>query len=557
MIYLWQSHYLQVIGWTLLHTLWQGALVFAAAALAFWLMRDRGPQAKYLAACTSLAVILALAVGTYAYMVAEPVAANVALGASTGVTEMSAIALAGTAAPTLGAFPQIVPWLAVAWMLGVFALSVRLLGGWCWLFGGVMRGAEPAQSEWQWRLNTLSRLLGVTKNVRLLVSKKTSSVLAVGWIKPAVLLPASALLHLSPESLEAILVHELAHVARHDFVVNLLQSIVEVLFFYHPAIWWLSRQVRELREYCCDDAAAKHCGSRASYAGALADLETLRTDSPPQLAPAAKGASLMKRIQRLLGVPIPTTTGLRSGFMTAATVSVIGAGALWGFAPGGNQPQETQTIVIRDGKHFVTKGRVDLAKGATDGTLQRTYKVATKDGARSLVLLTKSSGDLSLGATDGAHMPDIKATLEARLEAFKLKKGEDFDVVLPDPNGNGGADIRVFPGSLKNLTLNPGLLYMRVNGDRLHGALKGLPDLRLEELEGLGDRLSGLVAGLDGKTGGAAHMKMICDDNGVCEVIEVGPDATGDRKTQLQGMVDMLQKHLAQLQNELDGLDAK
>jgi len=553
MIHLWQSHCLQVIGWTLLHTLWQGALVFMAAVLAFRLLRDRGPQAKYLAACASLAVMLALGIGTYAYLAAEPVAASAALGASTRATEMAGTALvAGT---VYGAFPQIVPWLAVAWMLGVFALSVRLLGGWCWLFGGVMRGAGPAPSEWQWRLNALSRPLGVTKNVRLLVSKKTSSVLAVGWIKPAVLLPASALLHLSPENLEAILVHELAHIARHDFVVNILQSIMEVLFFYHPAIWWLSRQACELREYCCDDAAAKHC-SRALYAGALTDLETLRASSPPQLAPAAKGASLMKRIQRLLGVPVPTTTGLRSGFMAAAAVSVMGAGALWGFAPGGDGPQETQTIVIRDGKPFVAKGRVDLAKGATDGALQRTYKVATKDGASPLVLLTKSSGGLSLGATDGAHTLDIKAALDAHFDALKLKKGEDFDVVLLDPNGNDGADIRVLPDSLKNLTLNPGLFYMRVNGDRLRDTLKDLPNLPLEELEGLG-RLNGIMAKLDGKTGGAKPIKMVCDDNGVCEVIEVGMDATDDRKAQLQGMVDMLQKHLAQLQEELNGLDRK
>jgi hypothetical protein len=202
-----------------------------------------------------------------------------------------------------------------------------------------------------------------------------------------VLLPASALLHLSPNALEAILAHELAHIRRHDFVANLVQSIVEVLFFYHPATWWLSDQMRELREYCCDDAASRLCGGPASYASALASLEALRA-CPPQLAPAAKGASLMKRIQRLLGVSIPAVSGLRTGLVAAATASFLGAAALVAIPVDEGQRNEGRKMLFKNGDKTLQvqmKGKVDLNSAAKSAEL-------LDDGA-ALALIETENGN--------------------------------------------------------------------------------------------------------------------------------------------------------------------
>jgi TonB family protein len=124
----------------------------------------------------------------------------------------------------------------------------------------------------------------------------------LGWLKPVVLVPAAAFLALSPEALEALLAHELAHVRRRDFLANLFQTLAEALLFYHPAVWWLSRRIRQEREHCCDDAAVQTCGDPILYASALVGLEELRTrpNLIPDLAPAASGGQLMSRIQRLL-----------------------------------------------------------------------------------------------------------------------------------------------------------------------------------------------------------------------------------------------------------------
>ncbi|MDR2697734.1 MAG: M56 family metallopeptidase, partial [Holophagales bacterium] len=325
---LWQSPIFQVLGWTIIHSLWQGALMWGAAAVLLRVLRNKSPQAGYAAACGTFGAMVLFVIGTCIYLTNQIIP---------NTTETSA-ALIESAAPAETWLAYGIPWLSVGWMLGVSTLSIRLFGGWYWLFYGIKRGAAPSPSEWQWRMTGLSRRLGIAREVRLLVSLKTCVPLVVGWIAPVVIIPASALLRLSPNALEAILTHELAHIRRHDFVVNLMQSIVEVLFFYHPAVWILSGKIRELREHCCDDAAVKHCGSPISYASALADLETLRADSAlSQLAPAANGASLMKRIQRLLSVSEPATSGIRAGLIAAAILSVVGASALWSF--GGDTQQ--------------------------------------------------------------------------------------------------------------------------------------------------------------------------------------------------------------------------
>ncbi len=124
----------------------------------------------------------------------------------------------------------------------------------------------------------------------------------IGWLKPTVLLPMSALAGLSPLQVEAILAHELAHVRRHDYFVNLLQTLLETLLFYHPAVWWVSGQVRVERENCCDDLAVSLCGDPVVYASALADLEELRGPAS-RLVMAASGGVLLNRVRRLLTGP--------------------------------------------------------------------------------------------------------------------------------------------------------------------------------------------------------------------------------------------------------------
>jgi len=146
--------------------------------------------------------------------------------------------------------------------------------------------------------------LGVTKPVRMLSTSAIDVPTVIGWWRPAVLVPVSACLQLSPAQLEAVLAHELAHIRRHDYLVNALQNVVETVLFYHPAVWWLSGRIREEREQCCDDLAVSVCEDRVMYARALVLLEESRQQSPA-FGLAATGGSLLTRVHRLLGTPRP------------------------------------------------------------------------------------------------------------------------------------------------------------------------------------------------------------------------------------------------------------
>jgi beta-lactamase regulating signal transducer with metallopeptidase domain len=176
----------------------------------------------------------------------------------------------------------------------------------------------------------------------LLVSSLVEVPVVVGWFRPVVLMPVGALTGLAPEHIEALLAHELAHIRRHDYLVNVLQSVVEAVLFYHPAIWWVSNQIRKERELCCDDLAVAASGDALTYVRALADLESCRP-THVRAAIAANGGSLLHRIRRLADPSQPvshTVIGPMAAFVVTLMVLsgaslVVLRGAPAPAAPGG------------------------------------------------------------------------------------------------------------------------------------------------------------------------------------------------------------------------------
>jgi beta-lactamase regulating signal transducer with metallopeptidase domain len=194
--------------------------------------------------------------------------------------------------------PVLTTGVLAVWLVGVGIFSLRLLGGWIQVRRLARRTLRPAGPDIQALARRVAGRLALDRIVGIFESAAVSVPVMVGWIKPTVLLPAAALTGLSTVQLEALLAHELAHVRRHDYLVNLLQGLVETLLFYHPAVWWVSRQVRREREHCCDDLAVGVC-DRLVYATALADLASLTV--PRSFALAATDGSLLDRVRRILG----------------------------------------------------------------------------------------------------------------------------------------------------------------------------------------------------------------------------------------------------------------
>jgi beta-lactamase regulating signal transducer with metallopeptidase domain len=321
----------QALGWTLFHFLWQGALVGLGMLGANIALKKRTAEARYAAACMSLVLLLALPIVTLCILLSAPpenapraVSSSESPGASqptnlnayglehetyvadeTGVASISELPIVVTWMSSARArFASLIPWLISAWFLGVVVLSGRFVGGLVVAERLKRAGNVAISGEWQAKLADLARRLRVARPVLLCQSALVQVPTVIGWLRPVVLLPASALTGLSSEQLEALLAHELAHIRRHDYLVNILQTAAETLLFYHPAVWWISSQARVERENCCDDLAVRACGNVLIYARALTDLEAIR-NAAPQMAMAASGGSLMHRIERLIGIRAP------------------------------------------------------------------------------------------------------------------------------------------------------------------------------------------------------------------------------------------------------------
>jgi len=191
------------------------------------------------------------------------------------------------------------PVIVCLWMLGVTILSLRNLVGWLGVNRLQHKSLTTVGGDCHARLTRLCTALKVTRPVKLVRSTLVAVPTVIGWLKPIILLPASALTGLDTLQLQAILAHELAHIRRCDYLVNIIQTIIETLGFHHPAVWWISATIRRERENCCDDIALSVCGDRLQYARTLASLEEMRQPQA-RLAVAASGSNLFARIRRII-----------------------------------------------------------------------------------------------------------------------------------------------------------------------------------------------------------------------------------------------------------------
>lgn len=311
------------LGWTLVHFLWQGALISVLLAVVRALTGSSlTPRGRYWLACVALGC-----------MVTAPVLTFAALEYATGDRTPAPM----RAAISFTTWQQILPWLVVTWLGGVALFSARLIGGWRITRRLRAVAVGPVPAEWRKTFEGLLRRMRVTAPVRLLTSSLVTVPTVVGWMRPVILMPVSALTGLPPDQVTALLAHELAHICRNDYLVNILQSIAEAVLFYHPAVWWVSEQIRAEREACCDDLAVEASGDVLVYVRALVDLETRRRAAfrdSLNIALAADGGSLVNRVRRLVQPPQPAAHTL-PGFGAAWVLGFlwlagIGAATLHG-----------------------------------------------------------------------------------------------------------------------------------------------------------------------------------------------------------------------------------
>ncbi len=287
------------LGWALVDFVWQGAFIGLVTAALLMAMRNASAEARYAVACVSLGCCAAL-----------PVFAMCVDSSSAALALISFLDTVGFPLPSevswRTALPEYLPGLIALWAIGFAVLLTRLGLGLAWVQRMRDTAPEPmiVEAHWQARLDQLARRLRLRRRVPLQTLTGPGTPMTIGWWRPVVLVPVSMFARMPVQLLDALLAHELAHIKRHDYLINVIQSCIEAFLFYHPVVWWLSRRIRVEREHIADGIAAGAIREPRNLALALQQLETLGATVPElsavHLAAGARGGDLLLRIQRLV-----------------------------------------------------------------------------------------------------------------------------------------------------------------------------------------------------------------------------------------------------------------
>jgi beta-lactamase regulating signal transducer with metallopeptidase domain len=318
----------------LAHSVWQGAVILLIGSALLAIVPKQRADLRYRILTICLALNLAAPVATAALLFSrnesgsaiirdpiseartsttDPRIANY----SRAIVTSAESSLTGRAfdSTQVGRFGAILVGL---WLFGVLVEAARFIGGWVTIRGVVSRGSD-ASEEFHGRLASIAERMGITRRIALVVSSIVDVPFTSGWLRPVIVIPLSMVTSMEAASVDAILMHELAHIRRYDYLVGVLQSIAMTLLYYHPVTWWLDRRLRIEREYCADQIAVGIVRDRKAYIRALAELEERRS-SFSLLAMAADGGSLVARVERLTGA---SSSGNASGLVTVCAVLAL------------------------------------------------------------------------------------------------------------------------------------------------------------------------------------------------------------------------------------------
>tara|TARA_R110002050_G_scaffold141683_4_gene266857 strand:+ start:5255 stop:7222 length:1968 start_codon:yes stop_codon:yes gene_type:complete len=322
------SPILTSLALTLLHFLWQGLLVAIVLKSALLIFNNNKPQLRYALSALAMLVNLLLPIITFIIIYQTEVTSVNTLASSLALNEFiqelkqpDALFTYRELTETL---PLLLPYLSVLWLATITLLASKLLIEISTVNKLPQQGTVAPNDELKSRFDELVKQISLNVTPRLLISLKVEVPMAIGWLKPVVLLPATMITGLNNAQLEMLILHELAHIRRHDYLVNFLQTLVEILLFFHPAVLWVSKQMRNEREYCSDDIAVQHCGNAIAYAHTLADTASLCTKihnhTIPDMAMAASGGDLKQRVIRLVDHHCAPSNNISKWFASATII---------------------------------------------------------------------------------------------------------------------------------------------------------------------------------------------------------------------------------------------
>ncbi|MFK8101230.1 MAG: M56 family metallopeptidase [Saprospiraceae bacterium] len=438
---LFSEEFIYALGWTVVHSLWQGILV--AATLAFLLHRFRKHSAKLRYELATFALFSMLIFGLVSFLYLFEAAQQPLVETFQQILSPTAVEvnqhtiLESSVALSINFFNTHLPLFVSFWFLGALFFLVRLLAAYAYIQKIKQHPHYPIASYWEGKFQNLLCKTPIKRSIQLAESAIVQTPMVIGFFKPAILMPLGALNHLTPEEVEAILAHELAHIFRNDYLVNIIQSLIEILFYFNPAVWWISAQVRIERENCCDDIAVQLCGSSLTYAKALVKLQEINQSVPRLAMPLSNNKEhLLNRIKRILNQPQNKSNVMEK--ITASGLLLIAVLFLSLNSGKAFQPKDTTTTTtdqeapISTPEHIISPTEMTTAFEALADMVEKkeitTDSIIPKIEEKKMTLRHNSNGnDIQVSMEEG----EIQ-TLEINGETIPEEDFSAYESVIND-----------------------------------------------------------------------------------------------------------------------------
>jgi ankyrin repeat protein len=455
------AHLVEAIGWSLLHSLWQGALLAFLLAILLLMMRKFSAQTRYLIIALCMGVFVAILPVNFIRLyhphsssTTSAIDSNYGKGSNTAeyradpsvtvpITQQQVShSLAGELSRTfIRYFDKHLPLIVTGWLMGMLVLLLRFVGQLIYLQQLIHHGAVPFALEWMKLIESLQVKMNLSKKVTYLSSLRISTPLTLGWLKPVILFPMGLLTKLSPQEVEVILLHELAHIKRHDYFFHVLASLASILFFYHPAIYYMSTLLDGERENCCDDLVVSVTGQPERYATTLIHLQEQKLLSmKTSLSITGAHPSFRERILRVLNHSLTSANRFGEGFATAL-VLVVGIGFLTTASIQATPAGASTALSLEKGSKEKDQEKVDLLLEAIDEEDEKLFNYmlkqgvdingtssegwtplgyAAREGKLSFVEVLLEKGAKINQVTRDGHHPLLAAAGEGHVEIVKL-----------------------------------------------------------------------------------------------------------------------------------------
>jgi len=452
----------EALGWMLIHSLWQGAIIAVLLLLILYFIKKKSAQIKYFLSFVALMGIVVWAgitfINAYQYASEKQVLKTQILNDpgylknllssdnthSNSLNNQETPVINQNTIKFRAFFQRNFNIICLVWLVGMLFMVARFIGGLIYTHRLRTQNLMPISDEWGQIVKSLSHKLGIKRKVESFFSPLTRVPVTLGAVKPIVLFPISALTGLTPKEFEAAIAHELAHIRRNDYLLNIMQSVVEMLFFYHPAVWVISAQVRAERENSCDNIAVDATGNRVEYIRTLAAMQIKQSEQAQLvMAFSVKRGSVLQRIKRLQK-EITMKTNFIEGIIAASLIT--GGLILASFTSSDNSNHslmQTNDLVAQqkppqnpDSLMNVTIKNIDKLQTNQQGAVEKAIEIAMSEAdsqlsAQMMYEINQSIKEINIDVIIKEAMQEVaKAMKEASIEvdgAFEELEKEDIN----------------------------------------------------------------------------------------------------------------------------------